>query len=78
MLIMVQAGVLTMVMKLVLMHRHFKKSSPEAKERIGYGTYFLKWQASNELIAVRRFFIESMEDWRHISISITLFYESIW
>ena len=78
MLRMEQAEELTRETKSAPMPRLFKKSSPEAKERIGYGTYFLKWQASKELIAVRRFFMESMEDWRHISISITLFYESIW
>ena len=73
MLIMVQAGELTMVMKLALMHRHFKKSSPEAKELIGYGIYFLKWQVSKELIANQRFFMASMDGWKHTS-TLTILY----
>ena len=73
MLIMVQAGELTMVMKLVLMHKLFKKSSPEAKELIGSGISSHRWQVLKGLIADQHYFMVSMDGWKHTS-TLTILY----
>ena len=61
MLMMVQAEELTRVTKSVPMPRLFKKSSPDAKERIGFGTSSHKWLVLKELIADQHYFMASMD-----------------
>ena len=57
MLMMVQAGELTRVTKSAPMPKHFKKSSPDAKEPIGSGISSHKWLVLKGLIVGQLYFM---------------------
>ena len=73
MLTMEQAEELTKVTKLAPMPRLFKKSSQDAKELIGYGISFHRWQVLKGLIADQRYFMALMDGWKHTS-TLTILY----
>ena len=77
MLMMVQAEELTRVTKSAPMPRLFKKSSPDAKERIGSGTSSHKWLVSKELIADQHYFMASMDGWKHTSTLTIQYWDTI-